>query len=97
MKVLCRAPLVKTQLQAHKMPATIISGGEERTAADVHTTLCALVTTNAADHSAWADYAAVLVHQTAGNLSQCGLVVQGRFGSISQGAPAPKFSIRSDT
>jgi hypothetical protein len=37
--------------------------GAERTAADVHATLCALVTTEAAQHSAWAEYAAVLLDE----------------------------------
>ena len=35
--------------------------GGEKTASDVHATLCALVTTQAATHSAWAEYAAVLL------------------------------------
>jgi hypothetical protein len=34
--------------------------GGEQTAADVHAILCALVMTEAAQHSAWAEYAAVL-------------------------------------
>ena len=38
-------------------------GGGERTAEDVHATLCALVTTEAAKHSAWAEYAAVLLDE----------------------------------
>jgi hypothetical protein len=37
--------------------------GGEQTAADVHSTLCALVTTEAAQHSAWAEYAAVLLDE----------------------------------
>jgi hypothetical protein len=37
--------------------------GGEQTAADVDATLCALVTTDAANHSAWADYAAVLLDE----------------------------------
>ena len=37
--------------------------GGEQTAADVHATLCALVTTEAAQHSAWAEYAAVLLDE----------------------------------
>jgi hypothetical protein len=39
-----------------------MSGGlEERTASEVHATLCQLVTTNAAAHPAWSEYAAVLL------------------------------------
>ena len=39
-----------------------MSGGlEERTASEVHATLCELVTTNAAAHPAWSEYAAVLL------------------------------------
>jgi hypothetical protein len=38
-------------------------GGGQRTAEDVHTTLCALVTAEAAKHSAWAEYAAVLLDE----------------------------------
>ena len=38
------------------------SGGDgERTAQDVHATLCDLVSNEAAKHEAWADYAAVLL------------------------------------
>jgi hypothetical protein len=37
--------------------------GGEQTAADVHATLCALVTTEAAQHSAWAEYAAMLLDE----------------------------------
>jgi hypothetical protein len=37
--------------------------GGEQTAADVHANLCALVTTEAAQHSAWAEYAAVLLDE----------------------------------
>jgi hypothetical protein len=37
--------------------------GGEQTATDVHATLCALVTTEAAQHSAWAEYAAVLLDE----------------------------------
>ena len=46
-------------------PSTFtFSGGDaERTAEDVHATLCALVTSEAAKHSAWADYAAVLLDE----------------------------------
>jgi hypothetical protein len=36
-------------------------GLEERTASEVHATLCELVTTNAAAHPAWSEYAAVLL------------------------------------
>jgi hypothetical protein len=43
---------------------TTFSGGDrERTAQDVHATLCALVMTEAAKHEAWADYAAVLLDE----------------------------------
>jgi hypothetical protein len=39
-----------------------LGGGlEERTASEVHATLCELVTTNAAAHPAWSEYAAVLL------------------------------------
>ena len=46
-------------------PSTFaFSGGDaQRTAEDVHATLCALVTSEAAKHSAWADYAAVLLDE----------------------------------
>jgi len=37
--------------------------GDEQTATDVHATLCALVTAEAAQHSAWAEYAAVLLDE----------------------------------
>ena len=42
---------------------TFSSGGGQRTAEDVHATLCALVTAEAAKHSAWAEYAAVLLDE----------------------------------
>ena len=38
-----------------------LEGGLERSASDVHHTLCALVSTNAAAQPAWADYAALLL------------------------------------
>jgi hypothetical protein len=41
----------------------LTGAGGEQTAADVHATLCALVTTEAAHHSAWAEYAAVLLDE----------------------------------
>ena len=45
-------------------PPCFLSGaGGEQTAAEVHATLCALVTTEAAQHSAWAEYAAVLLDE----------------------------------
>ena len=46
-------------------PSTFtFSGGDgQRTAEDVHATLCALVTAEAAKHSAWAEYAAVLLDE----------------------------------
>jgi hypothetical protein len=45
-------------------PPCFLSGaGGEQTAADVHATLCALVTTEAAQHSTWAEYAAVLLDE----------------------------------
>ena len=43
--------------------ASFSGAGGERTAGDVHATLCALVTTEAAKHSAWAEYAAVLLDE----------------------------------
>jgi hypothetical protein len=44
-------------------PSTFSGGDRERTAQDVHDTLCALVMTEAAKHEAWADYAAVLLDE----------------------------------
>ena len=44
-------------------PSTFSGGDRERTAQDVHATLCALVMTEAAKHKAWADYAAVLLDE----------------------------------
>jgi hypothetical protein len=41
--------------------SSFLSVGSEHTANDVHATLCALVTTQAATHPAWAEYAAVLL------------------------------------
>ena len=54
---------------AHHRPSpstftfTFSGGGGQRTAEDVHATLCALVTAEAAKHSAWAEYAAVLLDE----------------------------------
>ena len=42
---------------------TFTFSGGQRTAEDVHATLCALVTSEAAKHEAWADYAAVLLDE----------------------------------
>jgi hypothetical protein len=39
----------------------LVAGFEGKAATDVHATLCALVTTHAATHAAWADYASVLL------------------------------------
>ena len=44
-------------------PSTFSGGDRERTAQDVHATLCALVMTEAAKHEAWADYAEVLLDE----------------------------------
>ena len=44
-------------------PSTFSGGDRERTAQDVHATLCALVMAEAAKHEAWADYAAVLLDE----------------------------------
>ena len=44
-------------------PCSLSGAGGEQTAVDVHATLCALVTTQAAQHSAWAEYAAVLLDE----------------------------------
>ena len=42
---------------------TFSGGSGQRTAEDVHATLCALVTAEAAKHTAWAEYAAVLLDE----------------------------------
>ena len=44
-------------------PCFLSGAGDEQTATDVHATLCALVTAEAAQHSAWAEYAAVLLDE----------------------------------
>ena len=44
-------------------PSTFSGGHRERTAQDVHATLCALVMAEAAKHEAWSDYAAVLLDE----------------------------------
>ena len=44
-------------------PSTFSGGDRERTAQDVHATLCALVMAEAAKHEAWSDYAAVLLDE----------------------------------
>ena len=44
-------------------PSTFSGGGRERTAQDVHATLCALVIAEAAKHEAWSAYAAVLLDE----------------------------------
>jgi hypothetical protein len=48
---------------ASSSPSTFSGGDRERTAQDVHATLCALVMAEAAKHEAWADYAAVLLDE----------------------------------
>jgi hypothetical protein len=45
--------------------ACLMASLEERTATEVHATLCSLVRTNAAKNSAWADYSAVLLGEEA--------------------------------
>ena len=44
-------------------PSTFSGGDRERTAQDVHATLCDLVMAEAAKHEAWSDYAAVLLDE----------------------------------
>ena len=57
-------PSQRLPLPPSPSPPCFLSGaGGEQTAADVHATLCALVTTEAAQHSAWAEYAAVLLDE----------------------------------
>ena len=48
---------------ASSSPSTFSGGDRERTAQDVHATLCALVMAEAAKHEAWSDYAAVLLDE----------------------------------
>ena len=54
--------------------------GGEQTAADVHATLCALVTTEAAQHSAWAEYAALLLDEETASFFAARLT-EGKGGS----------------
>jgi hypothetical protein len=54
--------------------------GGEQTAADVHATLCSLVTTEAAQHSAWAEYAAVLFDEETASFFAARLT-EGKGGS----------------
>jgi hypothetical protein len=65
------------------------SGLEERTATEVHATLCALVRTNAATHSAWAEYAAVLLGEEAAAFFESRLS-GGKASSDSNPQPSKK-------
>jgi hypothetical protein len=51
------------QPSSHHGPIISQPSGGEQTAANVHATLCDLVKTEAAQHSAWAEYAAVLLDE----------------------------------
>ena len=60
-------------------PSFTFSGGDgQRTAEDVHATLCALVTAEAAKHSAWAEYAAVLLDEETAAFFAARLTADGR-------------------
>jgi hypothetical protein len=64
--------------------------GGEQTAADVHATVCALVTTEAATHSAWAEYAAVLLDEETASFFATRLT-EGKGGSDGEESnPPPK-------
>ena len=62
--------------------------GGEQTAADVHATLCALVTTQAAQHSAWAEYAAVLLDEETASFFAARLT-EGKGGSDGDESSPP--------
>ena len=62
--------------------------GGEQTAADVHATLCALVTAEAAQHSAWAEYAAVLLDEETASFFAARLT-EGKGGSDGEESNPP--------
>jgi hypothetical protein len=71
--------------------ASLTGAGGEQTAAEVHSTLCALVSTEACKHSAWAQYAAFLLdEQTAGLFAACLAAKGATDGDESKSPPQKK-------
>jgi hypothetical protein len=64
--------------------------GGEQTAADVHATLCALVTAEAAQHSAWAEYAAVLLDEEMASFFAARLTEGKSLSDGEEPSPPPK-------
>jgi hypothetical protein len=64
--------------------------GGEQTAADVHATLCSLVTTEAAQHSAWAEYAAVLLDEETASFFAARLTEGKGVSDGDESSPPPK-------
>jgi hypothetical protein len=66
--------------------------GDERTALNVHATLCAVVTTQAATHEAWAEYAAVLLD------AETAAFFAARLSDVKsmEGPPSKKHKLHTD-
>jgi hypothetical protein len=71
--------------------ASLTGAGGEQTAAEVHSTLCALVSTEASKHPAWAEYAAILLdEQTAALFAACLAAKGATDGDESKSPPQKK-------
>jgi hypothetical protein len=71
-------------------PCSLSGAGGEQTAADVHATLCALVKTAAAQHSAWAEYAAVLLDEETASFFAARLTEGKGVSDGEESSPPPK-------
>ena len=79
-------------------PPCFLSGaGGEQTAADVHATLCALVTTEAAQHSAWAEYAAVLLDEETAAFFAARLTEGKGVSGDQSNSPLKKRKLQADS
>jgi hypothetical protein len=72
----------------HHSSLSLSGAGGEQTAADVHSTLCALVTTEYAKHEVWAEYVAVLLDAETAAFFAARLTESGIDGGESN--PNPK-------
>jgi hypothetical protein len=67
--------------------ASLTGAGGEQTAAEVHSTLCALVSIEASKHSAWAQYAAFLLDEQTAGLSAACLAAKGATDGDESNSP----------
>ena len=95
-----RRPVVCAYAPAPYIPAIVMSGsgrlGAERTATEVHSTLCALVTTQAAASSAWSEYESILLDAETQAFFAARLAQGDSGGDSSQPSKKKKRKLRDD-